>query len=67
MDAQEVLVWGSGASLGGCKTILSKEVCAHHSWEQEGGPGNSWGNAVMTPICASVSPVAQKSERPASS
>lgn len=33
MDAQELLVWMSGVSLGGCKTILSKEVYAFDSWE----------------------------------
>lgn len=58
-------MWRSDPSLGGFKTILSKEVCAHHSQEREVGPGSSWGNAVMTPIHASVSPVARKGECPA--
>lgn len=35
--------------LGRFKTILSKEVCVHHCWEREGGPGSSC--AAMTPIC----------------
>lgn len=28
MDVQEMLIWMLGVALGGCKTILSKEVCA---------------------------------------
>lgn len=39
MDAQELLVWMSGVSLGSCKTILSKEVCAFQlgvtGWTEE--------------------------------
>lgn len=67
MDAQEMLIWRSDPSSGGFKTIWSNEVCTHHCWKREGGPGSSWGNAVITPVCASVSPVAQKTEHPASS